>query len=698
VTIEAGKETGASNAGIRPLLWGLIPVIMLLSSAAPADRAPEELVVTSSRGARPLVELTGNTALIPADGIARTNHQHVHELLVQASGTWVTRGTGQEHLTAIRSPVLTGPGACGAFLVLEDGIPTRPTGFCNVNQIFEIPTEMASRVEVLRGPANALYGSNGLHGTLNFLLPAPGVSEGWSAGADAGPDQFRRGRVQFSGVLGGADVAGGVLADDYGGFRDESGYDQQKLYLRGRRDLTGGELRFGISASNLDQETASFVRGQDAYRDDALRKTNPNPEAFRKADSQRAFVQWIPGTPHPFAGGNVRAYLRRSDMEFLQHFLPGQPLEENGQVSGGLMISMTRAWRETSSWTAGIDVEAADGFLKEFQANDIGSATRPRGLHYDYDVVSAMVSPYAQLQFDIADDWSVQAGLRFEYLRYDYETNLLAGNTRDDGTPCVPGGCLFNRPADRDDDFANLAPNVGLRYALSPDSAIYLAAARGYRAPQVTELYRLQSGRTVADLDSETLDSIEIGYHRRTAALSFEAVAFAMEKRDYIFRDADGFNISDGRSRHAGIELQADIRFESGLYGSLAGTFARHTYEFDRDAARGELIRDGNDVDTAPKTLASARIGIDRGQGLAELEWVHQGGHYLNAANTARYGGHNLLNLRLLWQLDPHWSVGARISNLGDERYADRADFAFGNYRYFPGREREILLQIAWRE
>ena len=38
-------------------------------------------------------------------------------------GTLIQRGSGQESLTAIRSPVLTGPGSCGAFLMLENGVP-----------------------------------------------------------------------------------------------------------------------------------------------------------------------------------------------------------------------------------------------------------------------------------------------------------------------------------------------------------------------------------------------------------------------------------------------------------------------------------------------------------------------------------------------------------------------------------------------
>ena len=50
-------------------------------------------------------------------------------------------------LLAIRSPVLTGAGACGAFLLLEDGMPLRPTGFCNVNQLFEANTSQAAAIE-----------------------------------------------------------------------------------------------------------------------------------------------------------------------------------------------------------------------------------------------------------------------------------------------------------------------------------------------------------------------------------------------------------------------------------------------------------------------------------------------------------------------------------------------------------------------
>jgi outer membrane receptor protein involved in Fe transport len=38
-----------------------------------------------------------------------------------------------------------------------------------------------------------------------------------------------------------------------------------------------------------------------------------------------------------------------------------------------------------------------------------------------------------------------------------------------------------------------------------------------------------------------------------------------------------------------------------------------------------------------------------------------------------------------------------RVRNLLDERYAERADFAFGNYRYFPGAGRSVYGSIGYR-
>jgi len=668
--------------------------------AAGAGRtAEDEIVVTATREPTAWLALAGNTARVDEERLRLLGHTHAAELGAQAAGTWLARGTEQESLPSIRSPVLTGPGSCGAFLMLEDGIPVRPAGFCNVNQLFEILTEHAAAMEVVRGPANSLYGANGLHGTLNFLLPEPGARPGLAASAELGPHHYWRTRLGWDGQTPQGALIAGLSIDHDGDFRADAGYEQAKGFVKLRRDTAAGELEVGLAATVLDQETAGFITGYKAYEAPDRRDANQNPEAYRDADSQRLYVRFTPGADHALAGTDLRLFLRRSRMDFLQHFLPGQPREENGQWSAGLMATHQRETGGGSRLITGLDLEIASGFLKEFQDGDSGIPAIPPGKHYDFEARSVLAAPFARLELPLADAWSLQLGLRAEYMLYDYDNRMRDGNTRDDGTPCDPAPCRFSRPADRSDDFLNLAPSAGLLYRITPQLAAYAGLTHGFRPPQANELYRLQAQQRVADLESETLDSAELGLRWQAPAARAELVAFAMKKRHFIFQDAARFNVSDGKTRHLGVELQADLRLPAGLYTGLAGTYARQTYAFSGTTPGGDAIVSGNDIDTAPRTLASAHVGAEFGPRLIELEWVHVGRHHLDAGNVTEYRGHNLLNLRAAWRLTPDWRVTMRLNNLTDELYAERADFVSfpqPDYRYFPGRDRELYLELAY--
>ena len=659
----------------------------------------EEVVVTSQRRDQPLVEHAGNVAVMSADDIQDIGHQHIHELMTRLAGAWLSRGSGQEHLTAIRSPVLSGAGSCGSFLFLEDGIPIRPSGFCNVNQMFELNAEQAARVEVIRGPGSALYGSNALHGIVNVLTPDFRERADSTFAIETGAHEFLRLRGDFAGLLERRLQAAILYADD-GGFREDSGYRQAKLRLKGLW-TSGDSSEFStvFTATDLQQETAGFIIGQDAYKDTTLNRGNLNPEAFRDASSQRLYGTWRRSLAN--VDIDVRPYLRHSDMRFLQHFLPGQPLEENGHVSAGAMTALAFDVNN-KRFIAGLDVEWSALFLTETQFGPTeGSAflieTRPEGKHYDYEVSSIAIAPYLQTDITVSERLTLSAGLRLEQIRYDYDNRMPAGNLRDDGTACGFGGCLYTRPDSRSDSFFNIAPKLAFNYRWPTGTALFGSLARGFRAPQATELYRLQSGQQVADLDSETLDSIELGLRRATDRWSAEASIFVMQKRNSVLRDAEGHNRSDGKSRHRGTEVQFDWQLRETLRLEVDASFARHVYDFDAIAARGEAFVAGNDVDTAPRWLGNAELIFEprKGTDLA-LQWTSLGEYFLDAANRFTYPGHDLLNLRARFDLSPRLSVTARLNNLLDTAYADRADYAFGQYRYFPGRGRELFVELRY--
>jgi outer membrane receptor protein involved in Fe transport len=671
-------------------------------SAMAADPL-EEVVVTATRRPEPALHVPLSIGQVGQETIRLVDSTHHAELLNRIAGVMIQRGSGQESLTAIRSPVLTGAGSCGAFLFLENGVPIRPVGFCNVNELYEVNTEQARAIEVLRGPGSALYGSSAMHGTVNVLQPSAAERPRGAFSVDGGPSNYWRLKAAGRADWGATSLGlAGLYAND-GGWRAVSGYHETKVNasLSSRWETT--PVRFDLAATSLDQQTAGFITGKDAYESLQQSQSNPTPGAGRDSTAVR-----LTGLIEPqLADGlqlALRPFLRTSRMEFLQHFLLGQPVERNGQDSGGLLASL--AWDAAAGLTiiTGVDVEFGNSSLVEDQekpttgGSPAANAIRPAGKHYDYDVHSSVVSAYGQGEWRFLERWRLTAGIRGEYVTYEYDNRMLDGNTDENGVPCGFTGCLYTRPADRTDHFDNWAPKLALLVDLTPELTAYVNATRGFRPPEMTELYRLQRGQQVADLDPEELDSIEVGVKGAWQGVELALAAFDMDKTGVILREANGYNVANGRTTHRGIEYDLRWRPWPSLELAAAGTYARHRYDFSRRVDGGETIERGNDIDTAPRELYRFGLGWRPTQAIdVEAEWLVVGDYWLDAANEHRYSGHELLNLRAAWLAARNWSLSMRVTNALDVRFADRADYSFGTYRYFPGRPRAIFAEVAWQ-
>ena len=180
------------------------------------------------------------------------------------------RGSGAESLAAIRSPVLAGAGACGAFLIAEDSLPIRPVGFCNLNEMFELNYEQAGAIEVLRGPGSAMYGASAVHGIVNLLTPRVVDLADFSAGVEGGSDSFKRLRLGFGHEFGSWGVGAYGVGTDAPGWRHSSGVKEAKLNLLADGEVGGGSLRIRAAGTVLNQETAGFIQGYNSYRDEDI--------------------------------------------------------------------------------------------------------------------------------------------------------------------------------------------------------------------------------------------------------------------------------------------------------------------------------------------------------------------------------------------------------------------------------------------
>ena len=113
--------------------------------------------------------------------------------------------------------------------------------------------------------------------------------------------------------------------------------------------------------------------------------------------------------------------------------------------------------------------------------------------------------------------------------------------------------------------------------------------------------------------------------------------------------------------------------------------------------ACGESFEAGRDIDTAPRWLGSAELFFDPLDSLGfALQVTGIGEYYLDAENRFTYPGHVIGNLRAHIRPSDAFDLVFRLNNVTDEDYADRADFAFGNYRYLPGRGRELFVELRY--
>lgn len=655
-------------------------------AAEPAAKTPEtaiqiesEMIVTATGFGTSRKTHAGNISKLNSADIALAHPEQPAELLNRVPGLNIEQGSGVEHLTAIRSPVLTGGAGAGSFLYLEDGVPLRAAGFGNVNALMDAMIEEAAGIEVVRGPASARYGSNAVHGLINVLtMPSADGPEGEITTWYGPHDITHLQGTASSGIeIGDAThgLRGSFVLHHDGGAQAASGYDQQKVLLR--YDYSG--IDHSVTATffgmNLNQETAGYVS---SYTDNGIRKSNPNPEAYRDAWALRSAIRF----EQRYADGAklvLTPYARSNKMKFLMHFLTGTPTEENGHQSLGLQASYHMPLGDNNSLIMGLDSEYTDGSLSEIQSNPtIGSFTQ--GVHYDYDVKAIVIAPYLHSVWQLTPATQLTAGARFEFTRYDYENNTATGITG-----------RFLRPADSIDTFADFTPKLGLTHIFNNEVTGFVNLARGSRAPQTTDMYRLQSKQVLGEAKSEIIDSLEVGARGTVGNLFYETSVFAMKKRNFYFRDADGFNVANGKTNHLGIEVEMTAPLFADFDIAGSATYARHTYDFNNLVTTlsnsTEAIHKGDDVDTAPRTIANMRLGYNFAQGLgrAELEWVHMGSYWMDASNSVKYPGHNLFNLRLDVNLNDNLSLFGKATNLLDKRYADRADYAFGSERYFPG-------------
>jgi hemoglobin/transferrin/lactoferrin receptor protein len=142
-----------------------------------------ETIVTATRTPRGLFDLSRSVTVADQEEIRRKNRLSVLDTLDDKIGMWVEKRT-----TTTSDPVIRGLSG-GNLLALIDGNSLTTLwgegGFAGDDMYGKVDAESIERMEVVRGPASVMYGSNALGGVINFLTKRPPIDfaeEGFALG------------------------------------------------------------------------------------------------------------------------------------------------------------------------------------------------------------------------------------------------------------------------------------------------------------------------------------------------------------------------------------------------------------------------------------------------------------------------------------------------------------------------------------
>lgn len=688
----------ADTVAVEVVAGGVREVTFRLREAAVVL---EPLVVSATRELERRAEGSLTVDALGGEEIRRTRAAHPAGILNRLAGVHVSETSGEGHMMAMRLKVSTAP----MYLYLEDGVPTRPTGFFNHNALYEVNLPQAGGIEVIKGPGTALYGSDAIGGIVNVMTrPAP-LAPSVEVNAEGGADGYRRLLASVGTSWGRQGIRADVNVTHSDNWLDDAPFDRLSGTIRHEAALGGWTTRTVIAGSTIDQQDVPAVSSA-LY--DAGSTANLAPIAYRTVRALR-----ISSAIEREAGASlvsITPYARLNEMGLLPSWqLSYDP--QTWETKNSSIGVLTRYRRDIAPWSGriivGVDADYSPGSYFARQAvvtrggpNNAFVSYTDGEVHYDYDVTYKGLSPYLQTLWNPVPALRVDAGVRADFAGYDYTTHLAPVAT---GAHRVPPSTAVS--------YAHLSPKVGASVEVSPTLHLYGSYRHGFRVPSFGQLFTQNSALNTVDLEPITVDAWEAGVRGQLGSRAvYQVAAYRMTLTNDIITYVTPQNTREARNagstRHQGIEASLGVALLPALRLDASYAVGRHEYlDWTPQAARPgvpAVSYAGNRIEQAPENLGSAMLAWSPGflgGGRLAVEWSRMGRYAQDAANTHHYAGHDLFNLHANVMVTPSSEVFFRVMNLGDTRFAELSSFdAFQRDTYTPGRPRAVFggVRYAW--
>jgi len=684
-----------------------------VAEGAEADEEPswlDTILVTATRTAKTVFDTASTVQFVTGDDIQlRTMSRTVPECLGETPGVMVQK-TAHGH----GSPFIRGfTGFRTLFLI--DGIRLNnsvfrdgPNQYWNTVDPFTI-----ERLEIVKGPGSVVHGSDAIGGTVNALIKGP---DGYGDGVNfnehlhyrySTAEESHVGRFdcdvtsgeRFGLHIGGSwKEFGDVEAGGDVGTQPKTGYDEWDADLKAEY-LFDPDTRLVFAHQRVSQD--DVWRTHKTIYGISWEDTTVGKELERSFDQDRrlTYVQYHATDRDSFVDAIHASLSYHVQEEERFRARSGDRFDRQGFDVGTVGASVQlETPSKAGRWTYGVEWyrDDVDSFKHTLNADGTVKSTAIQGPVAD-DATYDLLGVFVQDDIPVGERLDLIVGARYDYASAD------AGRVEDP---------ITGEPMSVSDDWDTLVGSVRFLYRMDSAErwALFGGLSQGFRAPNLSDLTRLDTNRTdeietpAPGLEPEKFIAYEIGIKTRHEGFAAQLACFYTDIEDMIVRTPTGRVIDEnnevtkqnaGDGFVQGVEVSASYRFHPQL--SAFGSFA---------------WMDG-EVDTFPTSApVKVREPIDRlmpPTGIVGVRWDHPGrAIWVEAlvtaagkqddlstrdrADTQRIPpdgtpGYTVLTLRGGWRLSRNLTITAAVENITDEEYR-----IHGSGQNEPGRNFVLAL------
>ncbi|RRS04885.1 TonB-dependent receptor [Aquabacterium soli] len=672
---QTGPDMGTAEA---------LPEVVVSATRTPEDRrdvaaSVDTVDAVTLRQMGPQINLSEALQRVPGLGVL--NRQNYAQDLQISS-----RGFGARSTFGVRGVRL-----------YADGIPaTMPDG---QGQSASFDLGSAERIEVLRGPASALYG-NAAGGVVQVFTEDGPPSPELSLGLAIGPDGLRRQQLKLGGQSGAVNYLVNFSHFETDGWRQHSAAQRDQFNTklrwqlpdRATLTLVGGYLNMpGV------QDPLGLTRAQLAADP---RQSDANALRYNtRKDIENGQLGLV--YERPVGDDDSLRLMAYGGSRQVRQFQSIPAGVQSAATHPGGIIDFSRdyqgldaryTWRtrlaeRPFTLTGGASLDEVTEQRQGYQ-NFIGSTLGVVGaLRRDERNRARNSDQYLQADWAVAERWSVGAGLRHSRVRFSSRDQYIVPGNGDDS-----GAMRFQATT----------PLASVMFKPSDALHLYASASRSFETPTLNEVaYRRNAGTEPGwnlGLKASRARHLEVGLKSRPLPrATLDVAVFSIHTDDEIAVDSNQGGRSTfknvGRTQREGVEASSrwTLNRAWSAYSALTLNRARYQDAFNTVAA-------GNTLPGVPSRTAYAELAwrpASTGwQGALELR--HSGRLWANDVNDEYAPAYTVWALRGGWrqvwgQGDQAWRLDtlARIDNLRDTRHVGSVIVNEGNRRYYeaaPGR------------